>query len=222
MKRSIRTIAITILIFSAFLASGAAYADDKSTHYRVTITNITRAQIISPPIVISHKQSFHLFKLGEPAPPGLGALAEDGNTELLEAYLDGLGSVYDYRVAEGGIMPGKSVTVEIKTRGGFRFLSAAGMLISSNDAFAAMRGVFARSWGKTVVEARAYDSGTEANSEDCAFIPGPPCGNGGVRDEAGAEGYVYPHSGIHGIGGLDPELYDWNNPVAMIVIKRLR
>ena len=222
MKRSIAAIAIMILIVSAFSATGVAYAKDKLTHYEVTITNITRQQIISPPILISHSRNFQFFELGKPAPPGLAALAEDGNTEPLEAYLDSLGSVYDYNVAGGGIMPGKSVTIEIKTKRGFRYLSAAGMLVITNDAFFAMRSVYARSWGNNVVDARAYDSGTEVNSEDCDFIPGPPCGNGGVRDTDGAEGYVYPHSGIHGIGDLDPALYDWNNPVAKIVIKRVR
>ena len=50
------------------------------------------------------------------------------------------------------------------------------------------------------MEAAAYDAGSEYNSEDCAFIPGPPFGNGGVRDTDGAEGYVQILSGIHGIG----------------------
>jgi hypothetical protein len=82
--------------------------------------------------------------------------------------------------------------------------------------------VYARSWEATVVNATAYDAGSEANSEDCDFIPGPPCGNGGVRDTDGAEGYVYIHSGIHGIGGLDPAEFDWLNPVATVKIERVK
>ncbi len=222
MKRSIAAIAIMILVVSAFSATGTAFAKDKSTHYRVTITNITRGQIISPPILISHDRNFHLFKLGYPAPPGFDVLAEDGDTGPLETYLDSLGSVYDYRVADGGIMPGQSVTIKIKTKRGYRYLSAAGMLVISNDAFFAMRRVYARSWGNTVVDAPAYDSGSEVNSEDCDFIPGPPCGSSGVRDTDGAEGYVYPHSGIHGIGDLEPAEHDWNNPVASIMIQRTK
>lgn len=103
--------------------------------------------------------------------------------------LDTLDSVYKHIVAAGGIAPGGSVTVVIETKRGFRYLSAAGMLVSSNDAFFAVRGVYARSWEATVVNASAYDAGSEDNSEDCVYIPGPPCGNG-VRDTAGAEGYV--------------------------------
>ena len=48
-----------------------------------------------------------------------------------------------------------------------------------------------------------------ANNEDCAFIPGPPCGNPGVRDEAEAEGYVHIHAGIHGIGSIEHRTEGW-------------
>ena len=68
----------------------------------------------------------------------------------------------------------------------------------------------------------AYDAGTENNNEMCRFIPGPPCGNRGVRDTAGAEGYVHVHRGVHGGADLDPALFDWRNPVAKIVITKLR
>lgn len=81
--------------------------------------------------------------------------------------------------------------------------------------------MYARLWEATVVNAAAYDAGSEDNSEDCAYIPGPPCGNGDVRDTVGAEGYVYIHSGIHGIGDLEPAEFDWGNPVATVKIERL-
>lgn len=222
MKWTLTVIAMAFIILSMASASETVYAEDRVITFRVTITNITRGQTISPPLVFSHKRNFHFFELGDPASQELATLAEDGNPVPLEMYLDGLDSVYDTRVAEGGIMPGQSDTIDIDTKKGFRYLSAAGMLISSNDAFFAINRVYARSWGNTVVNARAYDSGSEVNSENCAFIPGPPCGNGGVRDTEGAEGYVYVHSGIHGIGGLASDVYDWRNPVAMITIERLK
>jgi hypothetical protein len=84
------------------------------------------------------------------------------------------------------------------------------MLVSSNDAFFAVRGLSARSKGDRIVDARACDAGSEANSEQCEFIPDPPCVGGGVHDDTtDAEGYVYIHSGIHGIGGLDRAVRDW-------------
>jgi len=223
MNRLIASSAITLMVMCGILASGVADAKkDKTTVYEVTITNITRGQIISPPIVISHNEDFQLFSLGHPAPTGLAQLAEDGMTEPLSDHLDTLDSVFQYRTAGSGIPPGESVTVEIETQKGYDLLSAAGMLVSSNDAFFAVRGVKARSKGNEAFDAEAYDSGTERNSEDCAYIPGPPCGNGGVRDTEGAEGYVFIHAGIHDTGSLDPAVNDWRNPVATVMIQKVK
>ena len=225
MKRLTTGIAISLIIVFGMLAADAAHAKDKETLYEVTITNITRGQIISPPIVISHSKDFQLFNLGSHVPPGLAELAEDGMTGPLAAVLDTLDSVYnhnDQSTTGGPIHPGASVTVEITTEKGFRQLSAAGMLVSSNDAFFAIRGVDAASKGDLTMDARAYDAGTEINSEQCAYIPGPPWGNGGVHDPADAEGYVYIHSGIHGIGDLDPAEFDWRNPVATIMVQKVK
>ena len=76
-----------------------------------------------------------------------------------------------------------------------------------------------------MVEAEAYDAGSERNSEDCAYIPGPPCEGAGVHDPAEAEGYVHIHAGIHGIGPdtelVYPAEHDWRNPVAKITIRRV-
>ena len=221
MKRLNVRLAIALITVCGILVSGVAYAKGKTTLYKVTITNITRGQIFSPPIVISHNKDFKLFRLANPATPGLAELAEEGMTAPLSAYLGTLDSVYMNNAAGGGIGPGESMTVEIETKRGFRHLSAAGMLINSNDAFFAILGVYARSWTTVVVDARAYDAGTEFNSEQCAFIPG--CGGGGVHDDTtDAEGYVYIHSGIHGIAELDPAEYDWRNPVATIMVQRVK
>jgi hypothetical protein len=222
MNRLIANSAITLIVMCGILVNGVSYAKDKETRYEVTITNITRGQIISPPIVISHNEDFQLFSLGDPAPPELVKLAEDGMTGPLSAYLDTLDSVYDHsdqNTPGGPIGPGASVTVVISTKKSFRHLSAAGMLVKSNDAFFAIRGVEVRSKGDMAVDARAYDAGSEVNNELCAFIPG--CG-GGMRYPDGAEGYVYISSGIHDIGDLDPADLDWRNPVATVMVQKLK
>jgi hypothetical protein len=190
----------------------------------VTITNITRGQIISPPIVISHNKDFQLFILGDPASKGLAALAEDADTTQLEKDLEESGSVYDVGKAADVIKPGMWATVEVKTRHGYEHITAAGMLVTTNDAFFAVRGVKIRKKDGPTVYARAYDAGSEFNSEDCGYIPGPPCGSVGVRDTDDAEGYVYIHSGIHGRGDplLGPAVFDWQNPVATIVIQKVK
>ncbi len=65
------------------------------------------------------------------------------------------------------------------------------MLVTTNDAFFAIRGVPVPRRGAKTADAETYDTGGEANSESCTFIPGPPCGNEQVRDTTGAEGYAY-------------------------------
>ena len=213
-----------ILIF--VMTSASSFADqeryEKKRKYEVTITNLTRGQIFSPPIVIVHDGKFRLFTLGEPASDKFAALAEDGATGPLEDLIHGR---YPSAVAGGPIMPGDSgsVILEISKRGRLRFFSVAGMLVSTNDAVFAARDVWFLGKRNIMVEAEAYDAGSERNSEECAFIPGPPCGNGGVRDIDGSEGYVHVHAGIHGTADsdLNPAMHDWRNPVAKITIERI-
>jgi hypothetical protein len=98
------------------------------------------------------------------------------------------------------------------------------MLIPTNDAFVALNGIEAPVGNKTLtLFAPAYDAGTEANDELCASIPGPVCGGEGFNaSRAGAEGFVHIHAGIQGIGDLSPAMYDWQNPVARITIRRVK
>lgn len=197
----------------------AKYGHGETT-LRVTIKNLTRGQIFSPPLVITHNDRFKLFETGEPASPELARLAEDGDTSGLINQIQDSPMVFYYKVADGPVLPGKSVTIGIPVNRKFNQVSLAGMLVTTNDGFVAVRGARIP-FGKTgtTLHALAYDAGSEANSEDCAFIPGPPCGNGGVRDTDGAEGFVHVHAGIHGIADLLPERDDWRNPVADITIE---
>ena len=222
MKRLNLSMAIALITVCGILVSSVAYATDKTTQYEITITNLTKGQILSPAVVISHNGDYHLFTAGNPATLGLAELAEDADTVPLTDHLKTLPSVFDFNLADGVILPGSSATIEIDTKRGFRLISVAAMLVTTNDAFMAAQGVVTRPWRRVVLDAHAYDAGSEVNSEQCAFIPGPPCGNGGVRDTEEAEGYVYIHSGIHGVGDLEPAEFDWRNPVATIMIQRVK
>lgn len=219
MKKSFLKLATVLVAFSIF-AAGSVYAGSgrNGKMLRVTITNITQGQIFSPPIIITHNKEFTLFNLGEPASPELSLLAEDGDPSKLLNVLADSPSVLDTVVANGPVLPGTSLTIDVDINRRFGLVSLAGMLVTTNDAFVAVRGERVPFFQKDLI-AVAYDAGSEENSEDCAFIPGPPCGNGGVRDTDGAEGYVYIHSGIHGVGDLEPERDDWRNPVAKIHLK---
>jgi hypothetical protein len=212
-----------------FIAGSIAYGGgihetfDPGRRYAITITNVTRGQVISPPLVIVHKKAFRLFTPGEAATPELAALAEDADTAPLIGLLPTIPSVLHAEVAPGPIIPGDSVTLTVTVKGPFRYITAAGMLVTSNDAFFAVEGERVSVAGKRTVDAPAYDAGSEENLEQCLHIPGPPCGNPFVRPEPNEpEGFVHIHAGIHGIGDLMPEQSDWRNPVAEVDITQVR
>ena len=198
-------------------------AATQAVRYAVTVTNVTRGQAVTPPVVIAHSGGFELFELGQPASDELRALAEDGHTAPLTNVLASDPNVRDFTVGEA-LMPGQSQTVMVEVNGSRPLISAAAMLASTNDGFFGLHSALAPRFGTRYVMANAYDAGTENNSESCEFIPGPPCGNAGVRDTDGAEGYVHVHAGIHGIAqnGLDPAQHDWRGPVVQISIERLK
>jgi hypothetical protein len=115
--------------------------------------------------------------------------------------------------------PGESVTISVETSGKFKYVSVAAMLVPTNDAFVAVNGVRGpKGKDALVIDALAYDAGTELNDESCASIPaGGGCAGEGVS-LADGEGFVHVHPGIHGVGGLSEATYDWRNPVARVRI----
>jgi len=219
------------------LASGMALAGQ--LQYEVTITNLTKGQPFSPAVVAIHTARMTpIFTLGEPSSEGIWRIAEGGDVSVLAPQLSADPNVFDVQVSDGPFLPGQSVTVILNggNRPGPRYLSLAGMLGSTNDGFFALNGQsvsslwfpYLPSLGTMVYYATAYDAGSEANSETCDTVPGPPCDNGmNERDTAGAEGYVYIHSGVHGVAGPPPAglpagTSDWRNPVAKITVRASR
>jgi hypothetical protein len=196
-----------------------------SLSYEVSITNLTRGQVFSPPIVINHDRHFSLFTFGEAASDELAALAEEGNPSPLADLIRDYFPKFSSAVADGPVPPGDSVSVilEFSKHNRSKLISVAGMLVTTNDAFFAGRNIWLPGRSKVMIEAAAYDAGSEENTEDCMDIPGPPCGappNENPTD--GAEGYVHVHAGIHGIGSeVNSAEHDRNNPVAKITIRRI-
>jgi hypothetical protein len=203
--------------------------------FEVTITNITRGQILSPAVVASHKSGMSpLFSLGEEASAELAAVAEDAMIDPLIDALEASPAVTEVAVAtgvNGPILPGESTSVtldaaRIALNLHANRISLVGMLVTTNDAFYGVNSISPKvfyPFGKVDIRETfyllAYDAGSEFNSENCAFIPGPPCGNGGVHDPSAAEGFVHVHSGIHGVGDLNPSEFDWRNPVARVTVR---
>ena len=214
-KTTCRTLFASFVILLALAARPVLAAGPDGQTYRITITNLTKQQVLTPPILVSHRESLSLFTLAEPASPELAALAEGGNTQPLTALLGTLPEVFDLVNATGPIPPGSSIILEINSRGKFNRLSLAGMLATTNDGFFALSGVsFPTTRGAKSLTAVAYDAGSERNTEACSDVPGPPCAadSGNQRVTDGAEGFVHVHNGIHGVGDLSPAGLDWHNP----------
>jgi hypothetical protein len=227
--RGMRVLAVLAVLSSASYGLVAVAADDhREGNFEVTVTNLTRGQIISPSVVATHTRKLvPLFTLGAKASAELADVAEDAKNDLLVAALEADPKVKDVQIIFGGmdmpgpIMPGESASVEIDTDRKSRNITVVGMLVTTNDAFFALNGVRGPGYGTKTYYSPAYDAGSEANNEDCAFIPGPPCEMPGVHTDD-AEGYVHIHAGIHGGADLVPAGHDWRNPVAKVTIRRLR
>ncbi len=227
MKRPFLVIVLALAMAAAVIAAGPGRAEP-GPRFEVTVTNLTRGQQFTPILVASHKPGVGLFTLGEAASPELATLAEEGSTGPLASVLLSNPAVRDVATAAGLLNPGQSVMIPVETGAGFDHLSVAAMLIPTNDAFFALNGVEGpRGSHVLTLYSPGYDAGSERNDELCASIPGPnftECGGpgGGGQPAGGEEGFVHIHAGIHGIGDLVAADRDWRNPVAQIVIRRVR
>lgn len=232
-------IEMSVLAASLAVSTPAVLADSNRRNddtYLVTITNIGRGQPLTPAAVLTHDKDFSLFTEGSPASPELVPIAEDADLEPLIAAASQSAEVHDVQVVGGTgpivppgstrgarvIRPGEAASVVVEARSSFKRISLVGMLASTNDGFYALNGVRLNYQGVATYYSPAWDAGSEVNDEDCATVPGPPCGNFFVRNTAGAEGFVHIHSGIHGIKSLVPATSDWRNPVAKITIQRVQ
>lgn len=204
----------------------AASPDDdaaKGGYYEVTVTNLTRGQTFTPIMVATHAKGVRIFSLGEPASEELARLAEGGDTMPLADHLRAMPTVKDVVNSGGPLPPGESVTVLVKAGKRFNHISLAAMLVPTNDGFMALNGVRGPSGHRTDRHfSPVYDAGSEMNTESCADIPGGDGCAGEGYSMADGEGYVHIHAGIHGIGDLNADAYDWRNPAARISIRRVR
>lgn len=215
---------------TGFAAPVAADNDRRGAEYRVTIINLTKGQVFSPPVLATHQSSVSIFTPGSPASDELVHVAEDGEGIPLAESLSPLPQVFEARAETQPISPlldpDDAVAFGIHSRGRFDRFSMVSMMVNTNDAFLAIDSVELprRRGSSSSYYAIAYDAGSEVNNEDCEFIPGPACAAepGNERHPENAEGIIYVHNGVHGIADLLPEYNDWRNPVAEVVITRVR
>lgn len=134
---------------------------------------------LAPALLAFHDGSVDFFDTGSNASAGLEALAEVGDTSVLQGTL--ASSVDAITIANGGpFLPGSSNTVNLTIDNANTNLSFAAMILPSNDWFIGNNASLDIS---TLIGAsngtelsfdfgRVYDAGTE--SEDFAFSPGNP------------------------------------------------
>ena len=207
----------------AALAVGTAHASGHERTYRVTIVNVTPGDQFTPILAAVHDPSASLFTLGEPASDELATLTESGDTGPLQGLLESLPAVSSVATvpgpSEGLTFAGERVEFEI-VASGREVMSFAAMILPTNDSFAALDSVPLPRYGSYRLRALGHDAGSEDNDELCENIPGPTCGEDGGGAEG--EGFVHVSGGIHGIGDLPKEVYDWRNPVASVTVTRIR
>ena len=164
----------TFLALIVMMAATAAVADGE-VEYQVEITNLTQGQVFTPVLVAAHEPSVQPFQAGTAASVELETLAESGDPGPLAALLLSLPEVFDGNVSDGVVPPGHTSTVRVRTRGKADHVSLLAMLVPTNDAFVALNTVPGPKGNKSIAyTAVVYDAGTEANSESCDTVPGPP------------------------------------------------
>lgn len=208
MKKALYAVLSTLMVLS--LGTSPASAEFSGPTIEVKVTNITRSIIFTPPIIATSRRQISLFKLGEEPTQALADLAEGGVTDGVAEIL----AEYDADIIQDDapLLPGESRIYHLP-RIGARFVTFGSMLLPTNDGFSAfsVRLNDLRD-GKGF---RAYDAGSEENTEVCADIPGPQC-DGTPLSEGLAEGYITPHAGIAGEAELSTAVYNWGEPVLWV------
>ena len=192
------------LLCGAFIVALSACSDndddmDSMEHqsYRIKITNLTNAQPLSPSVALLHDSGFSFWKVGEAASVALETMAEGGDGSALLAL-----SVANPQHADtAALAPGASTEFILEMKDiDDNYLSVAGMLVNTNDAFSGISGVALGNLDpgqKLSLFSYTFDAGTEMNSETAGTIPGPADGGEGfnaARDDVTS--VVTLHSGI--------------------------
>ncbi|RMH76212.1 MAG: hypothetical protein D6683_10320, partial [Actinomyces sp.] len=228
-------VALVGVVVASMLAVLPAAASDPGDHddagevatYRVTLTNLTAGQPLTPAVLAASDDGVRLFRTGRSASPGLAQLAENGGVPVLAAEAAARPRIAAVEVVGAApIAPGASTTQLVTLPEDAEYVSLAAMLVCTNDGFAGISRLRLPEEGRTRSRAaRAYDAGTEINTEAYADLV-PPCdgmGGSGMSNPALAEGgVVHRHRGITGVADLDPAVHGWDGPVMAVTITRVR
>ncbi|MDX1695469.1 MAG: spondin domain-containing protein [Ketobacteraceae bacterium] len=228
------TLALALATLSLVACGGDSDNDDDTFSYRISLTNLTAGQPLSPLAVVLHDADWRALQVGEPASVALENLAESGAVSDLLAQAEAADSDYATMTGAGIILPGASETLEIETdASGTFFLTLLSMLVNTNDGIVALNGADLEGLAvgdQLTLDLMAYDAGTEANSESADTVPGPAA-TGGLREGFNASrddirDEVFAHAGVvTSDDGLTrsvlTEAHRWQSPVARVVVRRI-
>ena len=211
----------------AFALIATPAAGQANVTYTVTIENLTSGQPFTPPVVITHSSALDIFEPGQSASAEIQAIAENGNSDPLLTLIGGSSAVFDSAAGTAPVLPGETATLSVEAPAG-NLISAAMMLICTNDGFTGLDSVELPASGSQTIDANAYDAGTENNTEDFADIV-PPCqgligvtsdddGTGESNPALAEGGVIGAHSGIQGGTDLTTADHGWTDPVARITV----
>lgn len=214
------------------LATVSAHAGTgMQAHYQVSVTNLTANQPLSPLAWVVHGPAYHPMQIGSAASAGLERLAESGDTSLWLTEARAHSSVYRTQTGDAVVVPGAHAQfmLGIPATLDKPYLSAATMLVNTNDAFAAVDAypLANLAVGDSVTfTANVYDAGTETNSEAAGTIPGPADGGEGFNAERESANKVTAHAGVvTKDDGLETsvlnESHRFQNPAIKVKITRM-
>ena len=232
---------VAAAVLGTAVLGGAAQAGG-TPRYRVRIVNLTDGQPLTPPVIVTHRSDFNLFRVGDLASVGVMQVAENGNVPNLVSALKQAAGVAEVVAGAEPLVPAglpgsashpdRAIFV-IEAPDGERFISFASMLVCTNDGFTGINHVrLPEDVGDSkVIVANGYDAGTEMNTEDFADIV-PPCQGlvgvtgsdpgSGVSDPMLLEGgVIHHHPGIAGGVDLMPSVHGWEDPVVRVRITRV-
>ena len=210
---------VELIALAAVTWSLPGRGSESVARYELTIRNSNTGQNFSPPVIVLHTPDYRLFELGQPATVELWRLAEDGSTAEFQALADP-----EMRAVMVGA-PVHRRTSPVLTTGleapPDSLISVATMLSLTNDGCVAARSIAlpAEVGASTTVGLRAYDAGSEANTESCAHVS---CEIHDQRMTDGAGGVVMDHAGIRGDADIAPSRGWQGSELGTLTITRFR
>ena len=230
----LRTLSLTGIVMAGMVLSGCA-DDNKNIStpalatYTVKVTNLTTNQPLSPLAVVLHTGSYVGWEFGQAVSAGLEVLAEGGDSTDFLAEAGMATGVTGAAAGTSVVGPGASDTLQVTGIASQDLqLTAATMLVNTNDAFTGVTGKTIGSLGlneQMTFSILPFDAGTEVNSETAGTIPGP-AGNGTGYEAGGADySFVSIHGGVvtqdDGLTTSDLfESHRFMSPVGQLTITR--